>query len=285
MNRLSPDYLTYAMFERTRRGKYALFPLGIYQRVATALNRRKFETEIAESRSRYEQFVAEWGDLDSAPVMEDGWCRLDASAVPEAPAALARCQDLVAERGRRADQRLNPYGIATRDELLEDPAIHAFLNSPTILAAACRYLGTHPFLSGVDLLESRPRGDGLQGSQNYHVDNIARRVVRLVLHVSDVAAENGPFTFHPAGASEELTKKLRYFWRLDYAEIGSDEVDGAAGGRAPVEVTGSAGTILLVDTCNCLHFGSRVQEGFRHVLMASYVAHPFTNVRWLAGLH
>ena len=286
-NYLSPKRYIYALFERARIGKWKLFPLGVYQRIALAINLVAFRREIAEAQASCRAQQAKQADADAtkAPfAMVDGHRTLHARQLPHGLAALEVCRELANTRGNTNDQRLNPYSLAGTSELLAQDAIREFLTSDALIAVACDYLGTYPKITAVNLLESRPREGGPQGSQNYHLDNIAPRVVRLVLHVSDVQEKNGPFTYFPAAESERLEREVGYRRRFDYGEISPEELEAVEGAVTPHRAIGESGAVLLVDTCRCLHFGSRVKRGLRHVLMATYAAPPYTNLRWMAGL-
>ena len=283
---LSPSRYVYALFERVRFGKWRLVPRGVYQRIALTINRVAFRKEIAAAQARYQAHCSapNRAEVASGLTLVDGHHSSHARDIPGGQEALEVCRRLAAERGNTKDERFNPYSLAGKQELLELPEVRNFLYSEPLIDLACEYLGTYPQITSVDLLESRPREGGPQASQNYHLDNIAERVVRLVLHVSDVGTTNGPFTYYPESVSDRLGRKVRYQWRLDHPEVSLEELEQAADEAVPLQATGEHGSILLVDTCRCFHYGSRVEVGLRHVLMATYAALPLTNVRWMAGL-
>lgn len=286
-NYFSPKLYIYALFERVRIGNKRLFPLGVYQKIALIINKIVFRHEIFEAGLLYENHHKDQPSklVSTVCSIRDGHASIHANALPHGTMTLNACKDLVEQFGRTEDIRLNPYSIAGTDELLQIQTVRKFLKSDALIGVACDYLGTYPTIVTANLLESRPREGRLRGSQNYHLDNVASRVVRLILHVSDVEEENGPFTYYPEAKSAQLAQKVGYHRRFEYGEIASEELERVDDTSSkPIQSIGECGSMLLVDTCRCLHYGSRVKSGYRHVLMATYAAPPYTNLRWMAGL-
>jgi len=192
--------------------------------------------------------------------------QLFAAKVPS-PGSMARDAD-----GKRGFLR----NLLTNDDLQTHTELVRFALSDQLLAAATEYLGTIPHLNRVDLLYSVPRtGDTLEASQLFHLDPEGLRQVKLFLNVHDVGDPEGPFTFIPADASRHLIQEIRARrHREGVPVVGryTDEEIGQLGGTPSiVEVRGSAGTGVLVDTCRCLHCGSRVQAGaYRLCLYIQY---------------
>jgi hypothetical protein len=194
-------------------------------------------------------------------------CQRLFAAKVASPGSMARDAD-----GKRGFLR----NLLTNDDLQTHTELVRFALSDQLLAAATEYLGTIPHLNRVDLLYSIPRtGDTLEASQLFHLDPEGLRQVKLFLNVHDVGDPEGPFTFIPADASRRLIQEIRARrLREGVPVVGrySDEEIGQLGGTPSiVEVRGSAGTGVLVDTCRCLHCGSRVQAGsYRLCLYIQY---------------
>lgn len=157
--------------------------------------------------------------------------------------------------------------ILSRDDLRKFPALMEFAVSPPLVEAATGYLGSLPRLNGIGVYVS-PANDSHERSQLYHVDYADFAQVKCFVNINDVAVENGPFTFIPADRSRAIRAANGHGYRS------SNLPDARIGGAEPLALTGPAGTTGLVDTSNCLHFGSRVRRGRRVVFMCQYTTWP-----------
>ena len=157
--------------------------------------------------------------------------------------------------------------ILTADDLTKFPALLDFALSPPLVEAATGYLGTLPRLNGIGVYVS-PANDGQVRSQLYHVDYADFAQVKCFVNINDVGAENGPFTFIAADRSRAIRVANGHGYRS------SNLSDASIGEVEPQMLTGPAGTTALVDTSNCLHFGSRVRQGRRVVYMCQFTTWP-----------
>ena len=89
--------------------------------------------------------------------------------------------------------------------------------------------------------------------------------VKLLLNVFDTKAENGPFTLIPADASLPIRRRGEFRRRFSDAQV-----DAECGLENAVQLVGGAGSGAFVDTCRCLHFGSRETRADRLVLMIQF---------------
>ncbi len=166
--------------------------------------------------------------------------------------------------------------ILTNDDLKAHPELVSFALSDQLLGAVSAYLGTIPHLNRVDLLYSVPRaGDTLEASQLFHLDPEGLTQAKVFINIFDVGDAEGPFTFIPADESQRLVQEISA--RRTRAGVpvvgryGDDEIAELGGAPAIVSVRGAAGSGVLVDTCRCLHCGSRVRPGsFRLCLYIQY---------------
>ena len=157
--------------------------------------------------------------------------------------------------------------ILTADDLTTFPALLDFALSPPLIEAATGYLGTLPRLNGIGVYVS-PANDSQVRSQLYHVDDADFAQVKCFVNINDVGAENGPFTFVATDRSRAIRAANGHGYRS------SNLPDAAVCGIEPRTLTGPAGTTGLVDTSNCLHFGSRVRRGRRVVFMCQFTTWP-----------
>jgi hypothetical protein len=117
-----------------------------------------------------------------------------------------------------------------------------------LVAAAAAYLGEIPVLTSVQVYVTTDRHT-MAGNNFFHFDK-DHRMVKFWMAITDIEDESGPFTFLPADKSQIVRKKAGYHGRLT-----DEKVDAAVPASERVEFKGPAGSMLLVDTCRCAHFG------------------------------
>ena len=167
-----------------------------------------------------------------------------------------------------ADEQLarNPnkrflLGVLSGNEFLAHPELVADMVDRSLLDAAARYLGSVPRLEGA-VLWWTPPNETADSSQQWHIDELARRQVKILLNCSDVDDDCGPLHFLPAARSDELRARMRHRrGRVDEVAlmklIDSDEI---------LRATGPRGSAVMLDSSRCLHFGSRGNRRDRLVL-------------------
>jgi hypothetical protein len=89
--------------------------------------------------------------------------------------------------------------------------------------------------------------------------------VKIFVLCSDVRPENGPLTLLDAARSAQVRRATRYRYHDHLTDAQVQEVVGSA---PPAQVVGTAGTVCLVDTSRCFHFGARVTPGAAPRLVA-----------------
>lgn len=93
--------------------------------------------------------------------------------------------------------------------------------------------------------------------------------IKTIIYLNDVGSQNGPFTIIPESRISDVgigsfradTEKCHKGLRVcdDFIkELGSQ-------GKNPIELTGEAGTLILVDVGN-IHMGKPIEEGKRYTL-------------------
>ena len=132
-----------------------------------------------------------------------------------------------------------------------------------LLAAAASYLGEVPVLASMQIYCTTNRQTN-DGNSLFHFDK-DKRTVKFWMAINDIDDETGPFTFFPAEESAHIRKAVSYFGRLDDEAVYAVEPKSRQ-----IEFKGPAGSMLLVDTCRCVHFGSRTRKGPRIMLLIEY---------------
>jgi hypothetical protein len=153
------------------------------------------------------------------------------------------------------------HNIMTPEDLRQNPASMDFAMNRQLLSTLSGYFGLVPEFCSVGLMLSIP-AEKLVGSQHGHFDASDSNHVKVIVPVEDVGEENGPFEFIPADASLLVREKARHLH-----SFGGRYKDNSLFKIVPrstfISATFKAAEGLIVDTSNCLHFGSRVQRGHR----------------------
>ena len=155
------------------------------------------------------------------------------------------------------------------------PAVRLALR-PDLLSATVAYMGTVPVLRSIQVFYSGTLEDEPVSSQLYHCDADDVRQMKIFVLCSDIGSDNGPLTVLDAARSARVRRSRGYRFN---DRLTDQQVDEVLGGPArPVEIVGPPGTVCLVDTSRCFHFGSRVRPGAapRLVTMIQYLSqHAF----------
>jgi hypothetical protein len=121
-----------------------------------------------------------------------------------------------------------------------------------------------------------PVNDSTKSSQMFHLDGQDFRQLKCFVNIHSVGDADGPFSFLPADLSDQVAAALGHHWgdgRLEDKDIHSVTEEANV-----ISLTGPPGTTALVDTCRCLHFGSRARENARIVFMFQYTPWPDARV-------
>lgn len=243
-------------------------------------------------------------DIDPAK----GYSLLSPDALGDFGGVLASCRQLFAIKKAEIDAQLTGFDTWTPEQqqkfltrkqsflryLLDDddlrrhPELVTFALSDAMLGSATRYLGMVPYLTRIDLMYSLPRGGGKNiESQLFHLDHEGLTQIKHFIHLFDVGAREGPFTFIPADATARIVRDVRALRKrgksgqdVELRRYSDDEIAAVGGTEDIVTVTGPVGSGVAVDTSRCLHLGSRVDPGsFRLCLYTQYcTTHEITNV-------
>ena len=98
-------------------------------------------------------------------------------------------------------------------------------------------------------------------------------------YLDDVDDENGPFVFIPKNKSLEIMRKTKYQGK----RLSDDDVFKNIQKNEVIKFVGKKGSGLAIDTCGCLHYGSRENKTPRKLLMIQYTNH-FANLYYKSKL-
>ncbi len=176
-----------------------------------------------------------------------------------------------------------------------DPAnapIYDLAADPLLLAPIASYLGSYPVLNGARIWYSPNTYLEANRSQFFHLDDEDYRQIKCYVLLDEVDSDTGPFTLIPADASRAIygvlgnlglsQKRNQKFTDEKFAEAKALAGQGTV---RPVEIVGPTGTVGMVDTNNCYHFGSRPGKRRRLLLFLHYYSAfsrelPFWNRRY-----
>jgi hypothetical protein len=213
--------------------------------------------------------------------IEDGFA-LDASGtLPGLEELLRAADEVIEERAGRApvDDRYRAFfrNLIEVEDLDRWPQLLSFCASPDLIATVADYVGFIPALSktlptGVRVVESGKHLDSLahlppRDSQVFHIDPYDHPMVYVIVLVRDCTDRMGPFTFLPASTSERAAKKLDYWSRGRPYRLSDEEIYSVVDESETIRLTYPRGTVLLIDTSRCFHYGSRNSDEPRFQVM------------------
>ena len=130
------------------------------------------------------------------------------------------------------------------------------------------YLNEDCKLTSIKILKSPENSEYLSGSQLFHCDHDDTKMIKIFIHVNDINLENGPLEVISKDQSSEIKNEINYRWGGKEGHIKDNFFE-----RKKVSyhsLTGDSGTIILADTAQCFHRGSRNPKKHRLVIFASY---------------
>lgn len=167
----------------------------------------------------------------------------------------------------RVNKRDSRYEM---DNVADYREIFAALAHPDLFSITANYLGGAPILLSVSLVYT-PQNDLRLGSQIFHAhssfDYSKPKEIGIVMNMTDVPPECGPFCFVPAdiGLPVILDKSL---W--SGSRISDENLYSKIDTSAVVQLIGGIGETLFTDGSRCIHSGARAIGGSRIVLIAFY---------------
>lgn len=204
-----------------------------------------------------------------------GYGFIPKGVLPRLDEAVQFCRDVLEGRRNKpelwpipASKRQNfPIPIMHPEEYSDAPAIFDLVLSEQVLQIVSEYFGEIPILQRINIWWT-PQNAETRGSQFYHRDTMswAERQAKFFINITDVGADDGPFTFLPADISDKIVRKFGY----PPDRVNDEVIFETASHSDEVAVVGPPGTACVLDSSRCLHFGSRCRAGERLVLMFNF---------------
>lgn len=115
------------------------------------------------------------------------------------------------------------------------------------------------------------------GAMLWHKDGDDRRSIKVIVYLSDVDREHGPFEYIPKSvtATDRLKLRIDYqIFRTGFSGIKDENIEKFVSKSAWKSCVGPAGTVIFVDTQSVFHHGS-LRTAERSALFFVYTArHP-----------
>jgi hypothetical protein len=160
---------------------------------------------------------------------------------------------------------VKPYYINLLEyqDLKSFNSLKSFLGSNEIINLLYEYYGFIPHLSHLALFFSNNiiypnKSQSILGTQNAHFDNHDLKHVKLFLNISDVNLEDGPLHIFNKTVSDSFRMSSG---RILNKKPVRDDKELNQIKNSGVSFVGESGSLAIVDTSNCLHYGSRVNSG------------------------
>jgi len=221
------------------------------------------------------------GSENDHKLAEDGYVVFGREVFPELQSALekhkAEIETLVQEAENQALQEAANKrmltSVAANNDLFDMPELMSFAVSRPIVEMTTRYFGRVPLLTGCTIWWSPPN-ETIQQSQLFHCDGEDARQLKFMFFISEVTPEHGPFTLLPGGPSDQI-KRVK---RIVANKVEDSVIEAAGELENCLSLTGQSGDGACIDTCRCLHYGSRGNTKPRIVLMLRFNDHLAPNV-------
>ena len=134
-----------------------------------------------------------------------------------------------------------------------------------------KYLGENPRLVSIKILVSNPTKDFERTkSQLFHLDDQAEKMVKLIIPITSIDIDSGPFTYIPKKETKRLARKLSYGMPLGDSNISVTNEKKCKLKDYEIGFLGDRSNTLLIDTSKCFHKGSIDIRRQRVVIIISY---------------
>lgn len=145
--------------------------------------------------------------------------------------------------------------------------IHEFYTHPLIHRVTSYFEKTEDY-KGFTMAAHLNYTEGNKGSgQGWHRDRADRRQIKVILYLTDVTEETGPFQYFEGSHTPEsvLHGVLDHGFQYNQNRFSDEEIEPLDKSKL-VTATAKAGTLLIADTRG-IHRGAPIHKGERYVLM------------------
>ncbi len=182
-----------------------------------------------------------------------------------------RLAQILADRSRSPASNGKAILASTAEDMSGFPDLVSWALNPRIIDLVETYLGTPCAFGGVVVLHSNPDGREVS-TRVWHRDREDIRMVKVMIYLSEVGPDDGPFEMLQADSQKTLDANLS--WR--YATIRDDALGAVLNcvdtGDASHRVTGDRGTTFLCDPASRHHRGRPPRQKCRSMMIYTYFA-------------
>lgn len=171
-----------------------------------------------------------------------------------------------------ADAQVYKYD---ESELLELPGVQTLISDPFFQAISAEYINANPILCSVNSWYSAKQIQNKDdhGGQLFHFDMSRAKWLNFFIYLSDVGPDDGPHCFVRKSHLYQ-NKKAKRLLKRGYSRISDEDIRQAYGDDPIVELTGSRGSILAVDTIG-FHRGKPPVNNHRLIFEMIYASSLF----------
>ncbi|MEC4813803.1 MAG: phytanoyl-CoA dioxygenase family protein [Scytonema sp. PMC 1069.18] len=138
------------------------------------------------------------------------------------------------------------------------------------------YIGLPVAFQGVHLRKDFPNENQF-GTLLWHKDSEDRRMVKIIIYLTDVEEQHGPFEYIPVSLTPTFSLKyLRIYsklWKANHVGITDEQLKEIIPQNQWKSCPGPAGTVIFTDPKTTLHHGTLRKEE-RSALFFVYTANP-----------
>ncbi|MBE9125276.1 MULTISPECIES: hypothetical protein [unclassified Coleofasciculus] len=191
--------------------------------------------------------------------------------------AAKKIQETLAQNTSLSTPKASPTILATPEQLMEYPEIFYWGLEERLLKIAERYLGVPVAYDGI--LFTLSLADGREhGVRVWHRDQEDRRMLRVCLYINDVDEDGGPFQYLRSKTNELLCNSIQN----KYISVNDEylqKLSLSPSSDSTITCTGSAGTVIFVDTARNFHRGKPPTQLNRYAVFFTYFSrrpwHPY----------
>ena len=154
---------------------------------------------------------------------------------------------------------------ASPEVIIKHPEVLRWGLDERLLSIAEQYHGMPVVYRGVLARLDFPDGQ-VEETRIWHLDQEDDKILKVIVYVSDVGEDGGPFEFIPADQNPPLSLAKGPKLRVD----DDAALEAAVPSSRWKAVTGPRGTVAFADTCSVLHRGRLPTAGIRKTLFYCY---------------
>lgn len=236
-------------------------------KVARFANRLRYHNQEKNRQQLYQNLFASSPPRFS---MLRGWAFDASQSLPRLSKCITEAKAIVGENRTHQSHKGFMGNILQDGDLMAYPELIKFAVSPELISITSHYLQQIPVLSSIKLLHSIPFAKLPTSSQMYHLDADLKPQVKVFVLLHEVTQEHGPFTFIDCTKSAAIAESINYGSIRAEIRIPDDIVNHHIQSTDIHQALGPTGTVLFVDTGNCLHYGSRHIKKDRYLLQYQF---------------